>query len=34
MWVLINHIYEKKISFKELLKHIPGNYEIVYKTLY
>lgn len=34
LWVLINHIYDKKISFKTLMKYIPGKYEIVFKTLY
>jgi hypothetical protein len=26
LWVLINHIYEKKISFKALLKYVEGNF--------
>ena len=34
LWVLVNHIYDKKISFKPLIKYLPGSHEIVFKTLY
>jgi hypothetical protein len=34
LWVLVNHIYDKKISFKPLLKYLPDSHEIVFKTLY
>lgn len=34
LWVMVNHIYDKKISFKPLLKYLPGNHEIVFKTFY
>jgi hypothetical protein len=34
LWVLINHIYDKKVSFKPLLKYLEGDHEIVFKTLY
>jgi hypothetical protein len=26
LWVLINHIYDKKISSKALMKYVPGGY--------
>jgi hypothetical protein len=34
LWVLVNHIYDKKISFKPLLKYLPGDHEIAFKTFY
>ncbi len=37
MWVLINHIYERKISYKclfEFIKTSHANSEIIFKTLY
>jgi len=34
MWVLVNHIYEKKISIKRLFPYIKDQYEIIFKTLY
>lgn len=34
LWVLVNHTYEKKVSFKALLNYVQGNFEIVYKTLW
>lgn len=34
MWVLINHIYAKNISFKKLFKYISREDETIYKTLY
>ena len=34
LWVLVNHTYEKKVSFKALLGYVQGNFEIVFKTLW
>ncbi len=34
LWVLINHIYDKKVSFRPLLKYILDGHELAFKTLY
>jgi hypothetical protein len=34
LWVLVNHIYDKKVSFRPLLKYMQGGHEMAFKTLY
>ena len=35
LWVLVNHIYEKKISFTHLYPFLKrGNNEIAYRTIF
>jgi hypothetical protein len=34
MWVMINHIYERKISSSHLFKYLKDNNEIVFRSLF
>jgi hypothetical protein len=34
LWVLVNHIYDKKVSFRPLLKYMQAGHELAFKTLY
>ena len=34
MWIMINHIYERKISSSHLFKYLKDNNEIVFRSLF
>lgn len=34
LWVLINHIYERKISYTTMYRYLNRNLPIIYRTIY
>lgn len=34
LWVLINHIYERKINFTTMYNYLNRNLPIIYRTIY
>ena len=34
LWVLVNHVYENKISCKHLFPYVIGKHELAFKALY
>ncbi len=34
MWVIINHIYERKVSSSKLFKYLKDNNEIAFRSLF
>jgi len=34
VWVMINHIYERKVDFKYMFQYIEKNVIIIYRAIY